>query len=60
MMRRVELAWPVTDKLRQRIIDECLVAYLRDSRDAWGCNPTAASRMAGQCAQGHAGARRQR
>jgi polyphosphate kinase len=36
MTRRVELAWPVTDlKLRQRIIDECLVAYLGDTCDAW-------------------------
>ena len=36
MMRRVELAWPVVDKkLRQRVIDECLVAYLGDDRDAW-------------------------
>ncbi len=36
MLRRVELAWPVKDrKLRQRIIDECLVAYLHDDRDAW-------------------------
>jgi polyphosphate kinase len=36
MMRRIELAWPVTDPvLRQRIIDECLVAYLHDGRDAW-------------------------
>ena len=36
MMRRVELAWPVTEPgLRQRIIDECLVAYLYDDRDAW-------------------------
>ncbi|MDM0045689.1 polyphosphate kinase 1 [Variovorax dokdonensis] len=36
MLRRVELAWPVTDpNLRQRIIDECLVAYLHDGRDAW-------------------------
>jgi len=39
MMRRVELAWPVTDpKLRQQIIDECLVAYLCDDRDAWTLN----------------------
>ncbi|MGH8858569.1 MAG: polyphosphate kinase 1, partial [Polaromonas sp.] len=31
MLRRVELAWPVTDPaIRQRIIDECLVAYLHD------------------------------
>jgi polyphosphate kinase len=36
MLRRVELAWPVNDpRLRQRIIDECLVASLHDDRDAW-------------------------
>jgi len=36
MLRRVELAWPVTDaQLRQRIIDECLLVYLQDTRDAW-------------------------
>ena len=36
MLRRIELAWPVTDTtLRQRIIDECLVAYLHDGVDAW-------------------------
>jgi len=36
MMRRIELAWPVTDPgLRQRLIDECLVAYLHDGQDAW-------------------------
>lgn len=36
MTRRIELAWPVTDPLlRQRIIDECLIAYLYDGRDAW-------------------------
>ena len=36
MVRRVELAWPVTDPVqRQRLIDECLVAYLHDSVDAW-------------------------
>jgi polyphosphate kinase len=40
MMRRIELAWPVTDPvLRQRIIDECLVAYLHDGRDAWDMGP---------------------
>lgn len=40
MLRRVELAWPVTDpQLRQRIIDECLVAYLHDARDAWDLQP---------------------
>jgi len=36
MLRRVELAWPIHDPgLRQRIVDECLVAYLHDTRDAW-------------------------
>ncbi|PKO42193.1 MAG: polyphosphate kinase 1 [Betaproteobacteria bacterium HGW-Betaproteobacteria-3] len=36
MLRRIELAWPVTDPaLRQRIVDECLVAGLHDGRDAW-------------------------
>ena len=36
MVRRVELAWPVRDAaLRQRVIDECLTAYLHDDRDAW-------------------------
>ncbi|NPC54451.1 polyphosphate kinase 1 [Caenimonas soli] len=40
MLRRVELAWPVTDaRLRQRIVDECLVAYLEDDRDAWDLMP---------------------
>ena len=40
MLRRIELAWPVTDPvLRQRIIDECLVAYLHDNRDAWELGP---------------------
>jgi polyphosphate kinase len=36
MFRRIELAWPVRDAaLRQRVIDECLVPYLHDTRDAW-------------------------
>lgn len=40
MLRRVELAWPVTDPvLRQRIVDECLSAYLHDTRDAWLLQP---------------------
>jgi polyphosphate kinase len=40
MLRRIELAWPVHDpKLRQRIIDECLVACLHDDRDAWDLMP---------------------
>ncbi|MEO7547468.1 MAG: polyphosphate kinase 1 [Ramlibacter sp.] len=40
MLRRIELAWPVTDPaLRQRIVDECLVACLHDARDAWDLMP---------------------
>jgi polyphosphate kinase len=40
MFRRVEVAWPVVDpKLRQRVIDECLVPYLHDTRDAWQQQP---------------------
>jgi polyphosphate kinase len=36
MTRRVELAWPVLElSLRQRLIDECLLAYLHDTRNAW-------------------------
>lgn len=36
MLRRIELAWPVHHPaLRQRVIDECLVPYLHDSREAW-------------------------
>jgi polyphosphate kinase len=40
MTRRVEVAWPVNDAtLRQRVIDECLVPYLLDGRDAWQQQP---------------------
>ncbi len=40
MFRRIELAWPVRDPaLRQRVIDECLVPYLHDTRDAWAMQP---------------------
>lgn len=40
MMRRVELAWPIVDpQQRQRLVDECLVAYLHDGVDAWDLQP---------------------
>jgi polyphosphate kinase len=40
MLGRIELAWPVRDAaLRQRVIDECLVPYLHDARDAWALHP---------------------
>jgi polyphosphate kinase len=36
MFGRIEIAWPVRDPAqRQRVIDECLVPYLHDTRDAW-------------------------
>ena len=36
MLRRIELAWPVTDpQLRQRVIEECLQAYLEDEALSW-------------------------
>jgi polyphosphate kinase len=36
MVRRVELAWPVTDPVqRLRILDECLRLYMQDPVDAW-------------------------
>ncbi len=40
MLRRIELAWPVTDPvLRHRIIEECLLAYMHDTKDAWLLRP---------------------
>jgi polyphosphate kinase len=39
MLRRIEIAWPINDPvLRQRIIDECLLAYMGDTQDAWELN----------------------
>lgn len=60
MMRRVELAWPVTDPvLRQRLIDECLVAYLHDGRDAWELRPDGTyERVHGDTHAGEEGASR--
>jgi polyphosphate kinase len=53
MLRRVELAWTVTDPvIRQRLIDECLVAYLHDSQDAWDLQPDGTYRLVGASAQG--------
>jgi polyphosphate kinase len=40
MLRRIELAWPITNPaLRQRIVEECLSAYLYDGVDAWQMQP---------------------
>ena len=47
MLRRVEIAWPIHDPvLRQRVIDECLVPYLHDQRDAWDLQPDGSYRAA--------------
>jgi polyphosphate kinase len=40
MFGRIEVAWPVRDPaLRTRVIDECLVPYLHDRKDAWRLEP---------------------
>ncbi|MBP6763765.1 MAG: polyphosphate kinase 1 [Rubrivivax sp.] len=55
MFRRIEVAWPVRDRqLRQRVIDEALVPYLHDQRDAWMLDGDGRYRRvaeAGLCAQ---------
>lgn len=49
MLRRIEIAWPVRDAaLRQRVIDECLVPYLHDGRDAWVLESDGRYRRAGE------------
>ena len=49
MFRRIELAWPVRDAaLRQRIIDEALVPYLHDTRDAWALDGEGRYRRVGE------------
>ncbi len=41
MLRRIELVWPIKNEtLKRRVIDECLVAYLYDTKDAWELEPT--------------------
>jgi len=48
MFGRIEVAWPVRDAaLRQRVIDECLVPYLLDRRDAWLLDAEGQYRRAG-------------
>jgi polyphosphate kinase len=41
MLRRIELVWPIKNEtLKRKVIDECLVAYLYDTKDAWELEPT--------------------
>lgn len=36
MMRRVEIAWPISDaRHRARILQECCLVYLQDNHEAW-------------------------
>ena len=36
MLRRIEIAWPITDAAMQtRIMQECITPYLIDTEDAW-------------------------
>jgi len=54
MTRRIEIAWPVLDaSLRQRIIDECLVASLHDGVDAWQLLPDARYQLVQGAAPAH-------
>ena len=57
MLRRIVLAWPVTNPaIRQRIIDECLVAYLHDDVDAWDLQPDGTYVRVGQSVESGGGA----
>jgi len=57
MLRRIELAWPVTDAaLRHRVMDECIHQYLHDTRDAWLLQPDGVyTKAATQVGKGKAG-----
>jgi polyphosphate kinase len=49
MFGRIEIAWPVRDPaLRQRVIDEGLVPYLRDGLDAWELDAEGTYRRLGE------------
>ena len=54
MVRRVEICWPVTNPaLRQRLVDECLLAYLYDGVDAWDMQADGSYLPVGKTADGH-------
>jgi polyphosphate kinase len=43
LFRRIEVAFPVRDPaLKQRVVDEGLMACLADNRDAWALRPDGA------------------
>jgi polyphosphate kinase len=36
MLRRIEIAWPITNlQMQARVMQECVIPYLNDSDDAW-------------------------
>jgi polyphosphate kinase len=36
MLRRIEIAWPITgSQMQTRIMQECVMPYLNDTEDAW-------------------------
>ncbi|HSF70880.1 MAG TPA: polyphosphate kinase 1, partial [Methylotenera sp.] len=36
MLRRIEIAWPITSpQMQTRIMQECVAPYLNDTKDAW-------------------------
>jgi polyphosphate kinase len=40
LFKRIEVAFPVRDpELRKRVVDEGLLLYLADNRDAWALDP---------------------
>ena len=60
MFGRIELAWPVRERaLRQRVIDECLVPYLHDTRDAWLLAPDGQYRRVADAQAGAGGSAQQ-
>jgi polyphosphate kinase len=53
MFGRIEVAWPVRDaRLRQRVVDECLVPYLHDRQDAWALRADGSYERVGMQAPG--------
>ncbi len=52
MLRRIELVWPVLDtRLRQRVVDECLVPYLYDTADSWFMQPDGTYQQSGEASE---------
>jgi polyphosphate kinase len=40
MLRRIEIAWPISSpQMQARIMQECVAPYLNDTEDAWLLEP---------------------